>query len=151
MDSDLASVVELLNSNDDLKRLWMHPVVSLADKQAMVRQLLQGKVQPFTLNLLMLLFDKKRGMLIEQVQKAFRDRFNATRRRATVTVTSALPLDEGTTSELRQLLSKQLEKEVQMETAVDPALIGGLVLRVEDQVIDNSIRGRLEALRHSLS
>jgi F-type H+-transporting ATPase subunit delta len=151
VDSDLASVVELLKSNDDLNRLWMHPVVSLADKQAMVRQLLQGKVHPFTLNLLMLLFDKKRAMLIEQVQKAFRDQFNATRRRATVTVTSAQPLDEGTTSELRQLLSKQLEKEVQMETAVDPALIGGLVLRVEDQVIDNSIRGRLEALRHSLS
>lgn len=144
-------MAQVLRESPELARMWKHPVVEVTDKQAMIRQLLGGKAHPFTLNALLLLFDKKRGMLVEQVQKAYRSRFNATRRRATVTVTSAQPLDEGTTSELRALLSKRLEKEVQMETAVDPALIGGLVLRVEDQVIDNSIRGRLEALRHSLS
>lgn len=135
----------------DLDRMWKHPVIEVADKQAMVRQLLGGKVHPLTLNTLLLLFDKKRGMLIEAFQKAFRERFDATRRRATVKVTSALPLDQGQQDELRLRLAQQLEKEIQMETAVDPALIGGLVVQIEDQVIDNSLRGRLEALRHSLN
>lgn len=151
VDAELAGVVELLDSQPDLKRLWMHPVVSTEDKQALVRQILGGKVQPLTLNMLLLLFDKKRGMLVAQVQKAFRERYNAIRRRATVKVTSALPLDGDSAEALRGLLAKQLEQEIQMETAVDPALIGGLVVQIEDRVIDNSLRGRLTALKHSLN
>ena len=151
VDAELAGVVELLDSQPDLRRLWMHPVVSTEDKQALVRQILGGKVQPLTLNMLLLLFDKKRGMLVAQVQKAFRERYNAIRRRATVKVTSALPLDGDSAEALRGLLAKQLEQEIQMETAVDPALIGGLVVQIEDRVIDNSLRGRLTALKHSLN
>ncbi len=141
----------MLRESPDLARMWKHPVVDVADKKAMVRQLLGGKAHPFTLNGLLLLFDKKRGSLIEAVQKAFRARYDATRRRATVKVTSAMPLEQGQADALRQQLASKLAKEIQMETAVDPALIGGLVVQIEDQVIDNSVRGRLEALRHALN
>ena len=151
VDADLAALVELLGSNKDLNRLWMHPVVDTEDKKAMVRQLFAGKAHPMTLNLLQLLFDKKRGMLITQVQKGFRERFNTLRRRATVKVTSALPLDAGMEDALKSQLSSQLQKDIQMETAVDPTLIGGMVLQIEDQVIDNSLRGRLEALARSMN
>lgn len=151
IDTDLASITAMLGSNADLNRLWMHPVVSADDKKQIVRDLFAGKVHPMTLNLLQLLFDKKRGMLIHQVQKAFRDRFNALRRRATVKVTSAMPLDAGLEDALRNQLSAQLQKDIQMETAVDPSLIGGMVLQIEDKVIDNSLRGRLEALAHSMN
>lgn len=129
----------------------MHPVVQIADKQAMVKQLFGGRVHPLTLNLVMLLFDKKRGVIFPEVQKAFRNRFNAMRRQATVKVTSAMPLDGESEASLRHLLSTQLQQDVQMETAVDPSLLGGVVLQIEDRVIDNSLRGRLEALRHSLN
>jgi F-type H+-transporting ATPase subunit delta len=151
VDTDLASITELLKSNKELDLLWKHPVVDAEDKKQMVRQLFAGKVHPVTLNLLQLLFDKKRGVLIEQVQKAFHDRYNAMRRRATVKVTSAMPLEGGQADTLRAQLAQQLAKEVHMETAVDPSLIGGMILQIEDQVIDNSLRGRLEALSHSLN
>jgi F-type H+-transporting ATPase subunit delta len=151
VDNDLTSIVELLKSNQDLNRLWMHPVVDAEDKKQMVRQLLAGKVHPLTLNLLQLLFDKKRGMLFAQVQKAFHDRYNALRRRATVKVTSAMPLEQSQADTLRAQLADKLAKDVHMETAVDPSLIGGMILQIEDQVIDNSLRGRLSALSHSLN
>lgn len=150
VDGDLAGIVQLLDSNEDLRRLWFHPVVTATDKQAMARQLLGGKVHPLVLNLAALMFDKKRGMLFPQMQKAFRDRFNATRRRTTVKVTSAQPLDEASAQSLKQLLASRLEKEITMETEVDPGLMGGMILQIEDQVIDNSLKGRLESLRHSL-
>lgn len=140
-----------MKDDADLNRLWMHPVVDTADKQQIVRDLFGGKIHPLTLNLLLLLFDKKRGTLVEQVQQAYRERFNASRRRATVKVVSALPLDGQTEDSLRALLARQLEKEIQVETAVDPSLIGGVVLQIEDQVIDNSLRGRLDAIRLSLN
>lgn len=151
IDADLAAVVAMLDSNADLNRLWMHPVVSADDKKQIVRDLLAGKAHPMTLNLLQLLFDKKRGMLIQGVQKAFHQRFNALRRRATVKVTSALPLESAQEDALRSQLATQLQKDIQMETAVDPSLIGGMVLQIEDQVIDNSLRGRLQALSHSMN
>lgn len=151
IDSELFDITQMLEANGDLQTIWMHPVVETSDKQAMARELFTGKVHPFTLNLILLLFDKKRGTLFPQVQKAFRDRFNAARRRATVKVTSAMPLDAGLADQLRAQLSSQLEKEVQMETAIDPDLLGGMILQIEDRVIDNSLRGRLEALRHSMN
>jgi F-type H+-transporting ATPase subunit delta len=151
VDNDLSGVVTTLKSNKELDQLWKHPVVSAEDKKQIVRDLFAGKVHPVTLNLLQLLVDKKRGVLVEQVQSAFHDRFNALRRRATVKVTSALPLDQGQADTLRAQLADKLAKDVHMETAVDPDLIGGLILQIEDQVIDNSLRGRLKALSHSLN
>lgn len=129
----------------------MLPLVETADKKHLARELLANRVQPLTLNVLQLLFDKKRGMLIHDLQKAYRERFNLLRRRTSVKVTSALPLDDQTTDALRGLLERQLEKQIEMETAVEPALIGGVVLQIADQVIDNSLRGRLNALRNSLN
>lgn len=151
IDGDLASIMELLGSHPDLNRLWMHPVVSADDKKRIVRDLFAGKVHPMTLSLLQLLFDKKRGTLIAHVQKGFHQRFNTLRRRATVKVTSALPLDGGLEDALRSQIASQLQKDILMETAVDPSLIGGMVLQIEDQVIDNSLRGRLQALSRSMN
>jgi F-type H+-transporting ATPase subunit delta len=151
VDENLADVAALLQQNADLARLWKHPVIARADKQAMARQLFGGKIHPLALNLILLLFDKKRGQIFEQVQRAYRERFNALRKRATVKVTSALPLDTQQVEQLRHEFAVKLSKDVQVESAVDAALIGGLVVQIEDQVIDGSIRGRLEALRMSLN
>lgn len=151
VDSHLADVARLLQENADLARLWKHPVIETADKQAMARQLLGGKIHPLALNLILLLFDKKRGPIFEQVQRAYRVRFDRTRKRATVKVTSAMTLDANQVESLRHELATKLSKDVQVDTAVDPALIGGLVVQIEDQVIDGSIRGRLDALRMSLN
>jgi F-type H+-transporting ATPase subunit delta len=151
VDTDLQGVVETLKANQELDLLWKHPVVSAEDKKQIVRDLFAGKIHPVTLNLLQLLFDKKRGVLVEQVQSACHDRYTALRRRATVKVTSALPLEAGQADALRAQLADKLAKDVHMETAVDPDLIGGLILQIEDQVIDNSLRGRLKALSHRVN
>jgi F-type H+-transporting ATPase subunit delta len=151
VDENLADVVALLKDNADLARLWKHPVVARADKQAMAKQLFGGKIHPLALNLIMLLFDKKRGAIFEAIQKAYRKRFNVLNKRATVKVTSALALDTQQVEQLRHEFAVKLAKDVQVDTAVDSALIGGLVVQIEDQVIDGSIRGRLEALRMSLN
>ncbi|MDB5100795.1 MAG: synthase subcomplex delta subunit [Cyanobacteria bacterium RYN_339] len=151
IDGNLADVAAMFKDNADLARLWKHPVVKRADKQALVRQLFGGKIHPLALNLLLLLVDKKRGVIFGQVQQAFRTRYNALRQRATIKVTSALPLDAAQVESLRHEFATKLSKEVQVDTAVDPALIGGVVVQIEDQVIDGSIRGRLEALRMSLN
>jgi F-type H+-transporting ATPase subunit delta len=140
-----------LLANAELALLWNHPVVSTADKQATVRKLFGADAHPLALNLMLLLFDKKRGPLFPLVQKAYKARVNARKRLATVHITSASPMEDDLLEGLRHQLAAQLDKEIHLETSVEPALIGGLVLQMGDRVIDNSLRGRLAALRETMS
>lgn len=151
VDAQAAEVAGLLADQPQLRELWMHPVVASEDQKAMAHQLLAGKVHPLLLNTIKLLFDKKRGALFPQVQAAFRGRFDALRRRATVKVVSALPMDGAQTESLKGTLATRLAREVVLESAVDPELLGGLVLHIDDMVVDHSLRGRLEALKASLN
>lgn len=151
IDSQAAEVTALLQDNDQLRQLWMHPVVSAADHKDLVAKLLGGKVHPLLLNTIKLLFDKKRGALYTQVQSSFRSRFDALRRRATVKVTSALPMEAAQANQLQATLATRLAREVVVETAVDPDLLGGVVLQIDDMVVDHSLRGRLDALKASLN
>lgn len=151
LDADLNGIAQILNDTADLGMLWESPIVSTEDKKAIVKQLFEGKIDPLTLNTLLLMFDNKRGASIMALQTAFRERYNAYRKRMTVQVASALPLGEQETADLRRELAKATEREIEMETSLDPELIGGLVVKIGDQVIDNSLRGRLEALARTLA
>lgn len=151
IDEDLAGVVAILADHPALYELWQSPVAKVSQKQAVARALLEGKVHALTLNTLLLLFEKKRGMLVEGLQRGYRRLLDATRRRAQVRVVSALPLAEDQASELRQQLERQLGLAIDMDTAVEPDLLGGLVVKIDDQVVDHSLRGRLDALRLALT
>ncbi|MEB3330253.1 MAG: ATP synthase F1 subunit delta [Candidatus Sericytochromatia bacterium] len=151
VDAELAGIASLLVEHPSLAALWQSPVAKAAQKQAAARSLLAGRVHPLTLNTLLLLFDKKRGMLVRELHLGFRRLLDATRRRAQVRVVSAQMLPDDQAATLRQQLERQLGLAIDMDTAIDPDLIGGLVVKIDDQVIDHSLRGRLEALRLALS
>ncbi|MEB3223919.1 MAG: ATP synthase F1 subunit delta [Candidatus Sericytochromatia bacterium] len=151
VDEDLAAISGLLADHPALAELWQSPVSKVSQKQAAARSLFDGRVHPLTLNTLLLLFEKKRGMLVRELQVGFRRLLDATRRRAQVQVVSAQALADDQSAALRQQLERQLGLAIDMDTAVDPDLLGGLVVKIDDQVIDHSLRGRLDALRLSLS
>jgi F-type H+-transporting ATPase subunit delta len=151
VDEELAAVAALLVDHPALAELWQSPVAKVAQKQAAARSLLGERVHALTLNTLLLLFEKKRGMVIRELHVGFRRLLDATRRRAQVRVVSAQPLADDQAAELRQQLERQLGLAIDMDSAVDPDLLGGLVVKIDDQVIDHSLRGRLDALRLALS
>lgn len=151
LDADLNGIAQILKDTADLGMLWDSPIVSTADKKAIVKQLFEGKIHAMTLNTLLLMFDNKRGASVLALQTAFRVRFDAYRKRMTVRVATALPLGEAETTDLKRELAKATAREIEMETALDPELIGGIVVKIGDQVIDNSLRGRLEALARTLA
>ncbi len=151
VDQDLAAIAQILSDHPDLTRLWESAVVSTEDKKSIVKQLFEGKIEPITYNTLLLMFDKQRGGSIGQVQHAFRERYNAFRKRLKVTVRTVLPMASDETEELRRVLAQATAREIEMEATIDPDLIGGIVVKVGDKVIDNSLRGRLEALARTLA
>lgn len=151
VDGELAEIASLLRDHPDLANFWGSPLVAAEDQKAIASQLLGGKADPMLLNTLLLMFDNKRGAAIEALHQAFRSRFNDFRRRLTVKVRAAMPLDDTETLKLREQLAKSTAREIEMDVQVDSELIGGLVVKVGDQVIDSSLKGRLEALARTLS
>lgn len=151
VDRDLTLIAGLLGEHPDMGRLWESSVVKTEDKKQIVEQLFKGKIGDITYNTLLLMFDKQRGACVPSLQAAFRERFDAHRKRLKVSVKTVMPLGSTETEELRRVLEKATERTIEMEATLDPDLIGGIVVRVGDKVIDNSLRGRLEALARTLA
>jgi F-type H+-transporting ATPase subunit delta len=126
------------------------PAVPTPRKTAVIQAELPA-LQPHARNLVQLLLHRDRLELLPDIARAYRELLNRARGIAVAHVTTAVPLDEAARAQLAARLSRYVGQQVQMETTVDPSIIGGVVARVGDQLLDGSVRGRLDALRRRLT
>ena len=117
--------------------------------QAIVRRALPG-VTATQLNLFRLLRRKGRLALGPDINSFFRELVDEERGVARAVVTSAVELDADRRTALEQRLAQQTGKRITLETQVDPSILGGLVVRIGDRLVDGSTRARLRALRTQL-
>ena len=117
--------------------------------QAIVRRVLPG-VTPVQLNLFRLLRRKGRLGLGPDIASFFRELVDEERGIARAVVTSAVEPDDDRRSALARRLAEQTGKQVTVETQVDPSILGGLIVRIGDRLVDGSTRARLRALRTQL-
>ena len=146
---DLAFAAEMLG-RPEVEPVVRSPAIPLADRQAVVSALIGPKVQPGVLRLVNLLVARGRASAIQRVSEEFNRRLNASRGIVMATVTSAVPLTADETAAIRTRVERIAASTVDLRTEVDPALIGGVSIQVRDQLLDASIRGRLERLRDQL-
>lgn len=128
------------------------PVVRPEEKRAVVEQLVPG-MPVLVRNLVNLMIERDRADLLPQVAQAFRDLTNQERGVVTADVTTAIPLDPETEQTVARRLGEYLGRDpghLVIRSRVDPGVIGGVVARVGDTLIDDSVRGRLERLRRAL-
>lgn len=123
--------------------------VPVVEKERLLKAALPD-VDPAVLNLARLLVAKRRIRLAGQVREEFGDLLDAHEGRARATVTTAVPLSGEQKADVAARLSQITGKTVSVEPVVDPAIVGGLVARVGDTLIDGSTRSRLVALKKSL-
>jgi F-type H+-transporting ATPase subunit delta len=151
IDRDLTSFVDAVNSSPELKRALTSPRVPAANRRAavdaMARQV--GMDAPLA-KLLGMLADRGRLEIYNDLLLVYRERLLAHRGIVKGEVTSAAPLAPDRIAALERSLSAATGKQVQLETAVDPALIGGVVARIGSTVYDGSIRTQLARIRQQL-
>jgi len=126
------------------------PVEPAEKKQAVLAELLPG-IPPTVTNFFAILAHRDRLDLIPQIVTAFRRLLNEHRNVVVADVTTAVPIDERQKALIASRLGRRLGKTVTLETHVDPSILGGVVAQVGDDVIDGSVRGRLERLRRALT
>jgi F-type H+-transporting ATPase subunit delta len=101
-------------------------------------------------NFLKLLADNKRLLILPEIADLFEHYRVEQEKIINVEITSALPLEKTETAEIAKALNKKLQREINLDCKVDKDLIGGIIIRADDQVIDSSIRGKLNRLHTAL-
>lgn len=102
-------------------------------------------------NLVNLLAENKRLLLLPQIRALFEELKANQERSVDVEFITAFPVSEDASSSLEQALKTRLQREIRLTASVDPTLIGGAVIRAGDQVIDSSIRGKLAKLAETMN
>ena len=126
------------------------PVVPAEKKRAVLTELLPG-VSPEVGRFLAILARRDRLELVPEIAQGFRRLLNEYRGVAVATVTTAIPIDERQKATIANRLGQRVGKTVTVETHVDPSILGGVIAQIGDNVIDGSVRGRLERLRRALT
>jgi len=135
------------------RTVLISPTVAPSDKRAALDRLLPSAT-PVIRNFLHIIADRGRLGDVPGMAEALREMINKRRGIVTADVTTAVPIDAQTEQVVMQRLASYLQREpsqVMIRTHVDPNIIGGVVARIGDQLIDDSVRGRLERLRRSLT
>lgn len=127
-----------------------NPSIPDSDRQAATRKLLEGRVPGGVLNLARLLTQRGRFGALPAVAAEFTRLVNRRNNVVEAVVTSAAPLTSGETDAIGTRVRAMTGSGVTLRTEIDPELIGGLTVRIGDQLLDASVRGRLERLREAL-
>jgi F-type H+-transporting ATPase subunit delta len=147
--SELARILQTPSA----RTVFLSPAVPTTQKAAALDRLLPN-ASPLVRNFVHILVDRDRLAEVPGIVDALREQINVQRGIITADVTTAIPLD----SELERVVAERLAShlgrdasKVSIRTRVDPSIIGGVVARIGDQVIDDSVRGRIERLRQTLA
>lgn len=143
------SLMAAVFSDPEVVRVMQEARISTADKTSLAERALEG-VDPLALNLARLLVHRGRTALAPQIAEAFGELVDAERGIAHAVVTTAVPLSEAEARAVNEKLREISGKQVVVETRVDEGVIGGLVARIGDKLIDGSTRSRLAALKRRL-
>ena len=147
----LGRLRQLLDETD-LGAAVSNPGLAIAQKVEICRAVLERDKQIDKLagNLLLVLVSSQRQRLLAAIQEGYRELVDKSEGRVVARLTTAVPISAAEQGRLAALLSRRLHKEVRFESLVDPALLGGAVVRVGDRVFDASLSTRLQQLRQDL-
>jgi F-type H+-transporting ATPase subunit delta len=139
-----------LFSKHTLSYLLREPKVSLQRKEKALRETLGSRVLPMSLNLALLVVQRGLVELMPNIARELQQMVFDYKNQAIAEVTTAAPLDAQQQALVKAALERQTGKTILLQTKVNPEILGGVVARVGDQVIDGSIQQRLQVLRRQL-
>jgi ATP synthase F1 delta subunit len=146
----LGQFADALDENRQLAVFFFSPYFSTKEKQDALERILDGADELF-LNFLRLLIENHRMPVIFRTRQQFERMWEKENKLLPVDITSAIELDQATTESLGARIGERAGRKVKLTAHVDPNILGGVVLRVGNSILDASIRNRLEQLRRHVA
>lgn len=151
IEEEVRLLLAAFEENRDLKRLLNHPKLTREEKVKVVEEIFKGRLSETVVGFLVLVVEKGRNEQLEPILNDFLERVREYRNIGVASVTSAVSLSEEQKKAVeKRLLETTKYVAFEMHYTVDEALIGGLVIRIGDRVVDSSIRTRLDHMAKTL-
>jgi ATP synthase F1 delta subunit len=146
----LGELADALDEDRSLSTFFFSPYFSTEEKKDGLHKAVDG-AEPIFLNFLELLLEKHRMPVIHRIRRDYDKLWREENKLLSVQVTSAVELDDDTVKHLGDRIAEQTDRKIDLTTTVEPDILGGIVLRVGNSVLDASIRNRLEQLRRQVA
>ncbi len=148
--SELDQFTDELDQSNDMRVFFFSPYFSSTEKREAISKAVSG-ASPELVNFLELLAEKHRMPAIFRIRRRFDELWAKAKKRLEVTLTSAVELDRKIVDQVGEQIERQTDRSIDLTSEVDPEILGGLVLRVGNRVLDASLRSKLERLRKEVA
>ena len=146
-DSDIRSLLSLLEESEALRNFFANPFISTEDKKGVVNKILSPDTNPMFRNFLMLLVDRRRIILVEGIAQEYLALLRQLNQIVLAEVISAVPLTDDHQQTIKEKVKSMTNaQEVELNSKIDSDIIGGVIIKVGSQVVDSSLRGQLRRL-----
>jgi F-type H+-transporting ATPase subunit delta len=146
----IGEFADALNETRELQVFFFSPYFSSPEKEEGLERMVTD-ADPVVINFLKLLIQKHRTPVIFRIRSVLDDLWERENRLLPVRITSAVELDEETVRQLGDRIAEQTGRRVELSANVEPDLLGGIVVRVGNSVLDASVRNRLQQLRRQVA
>lgn len=150
-EQEASMIYDILVKEQEFLQILNHPNVLQDEKIKLVENVFEGRVSEEFVGLLVLTVRKSRQDLILEILNKFLDMIKEANGMLKATVTSAVSLNDGQLAQIKSNIEKDTNKQIELTAIVDQSIIGGLIIRVGDKVIDGSVAGQMQALKSKLN
>jgi F-type H+-transporting ATPase subunit delta len=144
---ELKTVVGLIDQDANLKLLIEHPSISTSSKKEFLEKIFKGKVEDDVLSFMKLLLEKGRmleiGNMLKQLQDIYLEKHNT----SVAEIKTVVPLLEEEKTELISNLQKKFNRTIILKEELDPAILGGMFVKVENEVIDGTVKSKIDEMK----
>jgi F-type H+-transporting ATPase subunit delta len=148
--NDMENLLRILKSVPDLLQLLESPIIDSAKKLEVLNAIFTGKVQPLTLSFFKLTIENNREDHLPGMARMYIDFYKHAKGLKIATLKTTTPIDKETRESLLIMIRKIFNAEIELYEETDKELIGGFILKVEDQQLDASVKGQLKKIKRKL-
>ena len=151
VEKDLEGIKELLRTNKKFRDILYHPSIAKTEKKGIISKTIGLQCSKWVRNLLFILIDKRRERILDSLADLYKEVASQIRRITHIKVQTAIPLTESRLDRLKENLEKLTKKKVELETEINRDIIGGMIIKIGNKIIDGSVINHLKNLKKNLS
>ncbi|MGB7569887.1 MAG: ATP synthase F1 subunit delta [Chitinivibrionales bacterium] len=148
---EVESFIKVLEVDSQLGKFFLHPAISPSEKKQMLKELVENRISPLSLTFLSILFDAKRTNYVGLICGTVAELYDKDRNRTRAQFFSVFPIDPALRQKIEERVAVYLQKEVDLEFLIDPDILGGVKLKISDNVIDATALYKLKKIEEKIS
>lgn len=146
--ADMASFIKTIEGSRDLRLVLRNPIIKSDKKLAILKSIFGSKFNEMTMVFFRIVAQKNRENVLDVIAQEFLAQYNTLKGILKASVTTAVPLTDDLRTSFQKMVAARTGKQVELQEVVDPAIVGGYVLRIGDQQIDESVRSNVQKLKN---